>query len=58
MSHREWDGGEDRMGEKGGGSQTSVTGAGGIAGGAPGFNLHEWEMEGYLGKEKACEVVE
>ena len=25
MSHREWNGGEDRMGEKGGGSQASVT---------------------------------
>ena len=25
MSHREWDGGEDGMGEKGGGSQMSVT---------------------------------
>ena len=25
MSHKEWDSGEDEMGEKGGGSQTSVT---------------------------------
>ena len=30
MFHEEWDGGEDGMEEKGGGSQTSVTHAGGL----------------------------
>ena len=36
MSHREWDSGEDGIGEKGGESQTSVT-------------CRVWEMGGDLG---------